>query len=138
MKKKFIKATIQLVIWLILLGIVWYYSSLSPDRQRTFLNQFNVLITQIKILYYKLIWQWQAASQKVNFEMSFDSLIKLWKNSGCLTWKQLDKALNVLDEIKSLSPKQFEKNILKYQEIYLYYQQYIKSKCPSVNFYSNK
>lgn len=135
MKKKIIKATIQLIIGLILLGLVWYYSSLTPDRQRTLINQFNVLITQIKILFYNFLWEGKYAREKVNFQMSMDSLINLWKKSWCLTGKDLETLDKIFKELKKISPTEFENNKIIYYEIYHQFAQKIQNKCPNVKFY---
>ena len=135
MKKKVIRSTIQLVIWLLLLAIVWYYSSLTPDRQRTFFNQFNVLLTQVKLFFYNLFGEWQAAKDKVNFQMAFDSLLKLGKQSWCLTWKDLADSENFFNELKNISPSEFEEKKFFFYEVYNQIQNKIKHNCPDVKFY---
>ncbi len=135
MKKKIIKSTIQLIIWLILIWIVWYYSSLTPDRQRTFFNQFNVLLTQVKIILYNLFWEGQQAREKVNFQMSLESLINLWKKSWCLTWNDLEESYQLLNKLNDITPDEFESKKMVFFEIYQNIKNIIQTNCPGVKFY---
>ncbi len=135
MKKKFIKATIQLVIWLVLLWIVWAFSSKNPDRQRTFFNQFNVLISQVKILFFKVLWKGDIAQAQFNDIMALKSLIQIWKQSGCLTGTTLKKVEKLLKNIESLSVDEYAQKRSIIISDYINIQQYLENKCPGIKFY---
>jgi len=114
---------------------VWYYSSLTPDRQRTFFNQFNVLLTQVKIILYNLFWEGQQAREKVNFQMSLESLINLWKKSWCLTWNDLEESYQLLNKLNDITPDEFESKKMVFFEIYQNIKNIIQTNCPGVKFY---
>jgi hypothetical protein len=136
LKRKFIKATIQLVIGIILLGVVWVYSSQIPDRQRTFFNQFNVLFAQAKILFYKILGKGDIAQAQFNDTMALKSLIDIGKQSGCITGDTLQKLENLLKTIEDMSIDEYAQKRTLIISDYVSIQDYLKSKCPGIQFYT--
>ncbi len=134
MKKKLIHNLIELVIWLILLGMCYGYLQSHPAEKISFFSWYKVIYQQTEIFFQNLFGKnGEWLKQKYNLESYYQALITLSEEKPCINpdvVKDLQETYTALQD----EPK----NTLEHRLQYYIEKQYefdgeLRKECPTEN-----
>ena len=85
MKKKLVHNVIELIIWLILLGMSYVYIQSHPAEKVSFFSWYKVIYQQSEIFFQNLFGKnWDLLRQKYNLESYYQVMITLAEEKRCV------------------------------------------------------
>lgn len=118
--KKFKTSLVQLIIWVILLTIVFFYLEKNPAEKQSILSWPEVLFQNFKVMFYKKFTdKWYWLQEKYSVERTFNELVSTLNYIGCND-NQLKEVNEVYFELKGI-------NLDWYIENHLYFRQSISN-----------
>lgn len=131
MKKKLIHNLIELIVWLVLLWMCYWYLQTHPAEKISFFSWYKVIYQQTEIFFQNLFGEnWERLKQKYSLESYYQAMITLSEEKPCI---DTDIIKDLHDTYEALQNE--PKNTLEHKLQYYIDRQYefdweLRKECP--------
>ena len=114
MKKKLVSNLIELIIWLFLLWMCYWYLQSHPAEKISFFSWYKVIYQQTEIFFQNLFGKnWERLKQKYSLESYYQAMITLSEEKPCIDSDVINDLHETYDALQN-EPKNTLENRLQY------------------------
>ena len=114
MKKKLVSNLIELIIWLSLLWMCYWYLQSHPAEKISFFSWYKVIYQQTEIFFQNLFGKnWERLKQKYSLESYYQAMITLSEEKPCIDSDVIKDLHETYDALQN-EPKNTLENRLQY------------------------
>jgi len=134
MKKKLIHNLIELVIWLILLGMCYVYLQSHPAERISFFSWYKVIYQQTEIFFQNLFGnngEW--LKQKYNLESYYQVMITQAEEKPCIDSELVKDLHETYEKLQDEPKNTLEHTLQKYIDKQYEFDEELRKECPVEN-----
>lgn len=132
LKKNFIHNCIELIIWIALLRMCYWYIQTHPAEKISFFSGYKVLYQQTEIAFQNIFGNnWDYLKQKYELESYYQVLITLAEEKSCTNPNTIQDLLNTYKELQNEPKKTLEHTLSYYIQKQYEFNEEINQTCPN-------
>ena len=131
MKKKFVHNVIELVIWLGLLGMCYWYLQTHPAEKISFFSWYKVIYQQTEIFFQNLFGKnGELLKQKYSLESYYQAMITLSEEKPCIDSGIILDLHKTYEALQNEPRHTLEHNLQYYVEKQYKFDEELRWDCP--------
>ena len=131
MKKKLIHNVIELVIWIALLWMSYWYIQTHPAEKISFFSWYKVIYKQTEIFFHNIFGKnWEILRQKYNLESYYQVLITLSEEKPCVDGELVQDLHDTYEALQNEPKNTLEHTLQYYVDKQYYFDEELKKECP--------
>ena len=130
MKKKLIHNLIELIIWLSLLWMCYWYLQSHPAEKISFFSWYKVIYQQTEIFFQNLFGKnWERLKQKYSLESYYQAMITLSEEKPCIDSDVIKDLHETYDALQNEPKNTLENRLQYYREKSLAFDEEVRKIC---------
>ena len=131
MKKKLIHNVIELIIWVILLWMSYWYIQTHPAEKISFFSWYKVIYQQTEIFFQNIFGKnWELLRQKYNLESYYQVLITLSEEKPCVDAELVQDLHDTYEALQNEPKNTLEHTLEYYIDKQYEFDEKLKRECP--------
>jgi len=131
MKRKLIHNLIELVIWLVLLGMCYGYLQTHPAEKISFFSWYKVIYQQTEIFFQNIFWKnWEWLRQKYSLESYYQVMITQAEEKPCVNSEIVKDLHETYNDLQHEPKNTLEHKLQYYIEKQYEFDAELRKDCP--------
>ena len=134
MKKRLIHNLIELVIWVVLLWMSYWYIQAHPAEKISFFSWYKVIYQQTEIFFQNIFGKnWELLRQKYNLESYYQVLITLSEEKPCIDPDVVTDLHETYEKLQDEPKNTLEHTLQYYVDKQYEFDDKLRDECPVDN-----